>query len=204
MRRQWHAPKAGKRGRCVHMLAVAEANAAVKWQESRGSGRQLPVEQVLRYERRGWLLTRSLLSPKHVLEIRGELENVVAASMLAALQQRVRVLCPQVKQPPNSVAAARNAQAAAAAGHRCAGLPAILQQLAQMCGRGPPHPQPCACRHSRSASWRVACAPLPGWSSEHQGRHGTKVRVGQLSLVLVLINTGAARCIRGRCRTACS
>jgi hypothetical protein len=52
--------------------------------------------QLLRYEREGWLATRSLLRPADVAAAATAVDAAVTAGRLAALRQRVRVLCPGV------------------------------------------------------------------------------------------------------------
>ncbi|KAF8057287.1 hypothetical protein HT031_006095 [Scenedesmus sp. PABB004] len=60
---------------------------------------QLPNQQLLRWERDGFTVSRGLL-PREALEpVRDAVQRVVAARRLEALRHRVRVLCPEHPAP---------------------------------------------------------------------------------------------------------
>ena len=62
----------------------------------------LAAADLLSFERKGWLRTRSLVSPGDLAAARAEVSAVVARHEAEALRQRVRVLCPGV--PADAVA----------------------------------------------------------------------------------------------------
>jgi hypothetical protein len=61
--------------------------------------KKLSPEQLLKYERGGWLSIRNLLSEPQFLQLREEVHRYIEDHRINALRQRVRVLCPKVPDP---------------------------------------------------------------------------------------------------------
>ena len=61
--------------------------------------KKLSPEQLLKYERGGWLSIRNLLSEPQFLQLREEVHRYIEDHRINALRQRVRVLCPKVPNP---------------------------------------------------------------------------------------------------------
>jgi len=73
---------------------------------------ELPDDKLLKFERKGWVSTRRLLSESQVKEMKKEAEKVITEQKLLALQQRVRVLNPKIKDPATTITTIEAAKAA--------------------------------------------------------------------------------------------